>query len=273
MTHLFVGPHPDAVALSCGGLVASLRDRGQSVALLTVFSGAGSLPELTPYQREALGFGDVAGAVDPREVMAQRRAEDEAYASLVGAAIEFLNLPDAVFRGYEGEVPLMGAPRSDDPAPVDALARAIAAVEPERVYFPLSVGGHVDHRQVHRAGLAMLAGPAAGVAAGVARVAPGRVLFYEDFPYVATVGFEHLGQLPPGALEGLPPDLTLAPEYVAVSDLLDRRIDGIRAYSSQIDRLFGGDAAMAEAVRAHCARVGRLGGMGPAERYWRTVSD
>src|SRR3954463_16258892 len=63
MTHVFVAPHPDDVALSCGGLIASLRELGQNVTILTVFSGAGSwsgdddAAPLTGYQREALGFG------------------------------------------------------------------------------------------------------------------------------------------------------------------------------------------------------------------------
>ena len=41
MTHVFIAPHPDDVALSCGGLIASLRELGQNVAILTVFSGSG----------------------------------------------------------------------------------------------------------------------------------------------------------------------------------------------------------------------------------------
>ncbi len=62
MTHVFVAPHPDDVALSCGGLIASLRELGQTVTILTVFSGEGGPGEglgngLTDYQREALGFG------------------------------------------------------------------------------------------------------------------------------------------------------------------------------------------------------------------------
>src|SRR5258706_4789838 len=57
MAHVFVAPHPDDAALSCGGLIASLRELGQNVTILTVFSGAGSNGNLTGYQREALGFG------------------------------------------------------------------------------------------------------------------------------------------------------------------------------------------------------------------------
>src|SRR4051794_19846030 len=58
MTHVFVAPHPDDVALSCGGLIASLREIGQNVTILTVFSGtSASSGQLTEYQRRALGFG------------------------------------------------------------------------------------------------------------------------------------------------------------------------------------------------------------------------
>ena len=60
MAHVFVAPHPDDVALSCGGLISSLREIGQNVTILTVFSGAGASGNgagMTEYQRAALGFG------------------------------------------------------------------------------------------------------------------------------------------------------------------------------------------------------------------------
>ena len=60
MTHVFVAPHPDDVALSCGGLIHSLRELGQTVTIITVFSGDGASGDLTSYQREALGFGSKA---------------------------------------------------------------------------------------------------------------------------------------------------------------------------------------------------------------------
>src|SRR5438034_9315423 len=57
VAHVFVAPHPDDVALSCGGLIASLRELGQNVTIITAFSGSGGNGDLTSYQREALGFG------------------------------------------------------------------------------------------------------------------------------------------------------------------------------------------------------------------------
>ena len=47
--------------------------------------------------------------------------------------------------------------------------------------------------------------------------------------------------------------------------------EGIRVYESQVDSLFGSDQGMVDAVRSRGIRVGQLGGIGPAERYWRTI--
>ncbi|CAN5670910.1 hypothetical protein BH23CHL7_BH23CHL7_13330 [soil metagenome] len=58
MTHVFVAPHPDDIALSCGGLVANLREMGQNVTILCVYSGAGGGASTTDYQRTVLGFGN-----------------------------------------------------------------------------------------------------------------------------------------------------------------------------------------------------------------------
>ena len=56
MTHVFVAPHPNDIALSCGGLVASLRELGQAVTIISVFSGGSG----GDYRRTTLGFGNKA---------------------------------------------------------------------------------------------------------------------------------------------------------------------------------------------------------------------
>jgi LmbE family N-acetylglucosaminyl deacetylase len=284
VTHVFVSPHADDIALSCGGLVARLRGHGETVVIVTVFCGAGSSPSLTDYQRDALGFGAATGAAigtaigaapSPDAAMAGRRSEDERYARSVGARSIFLNLPDAVFRGYEGEAQIMGMPRPEDPAPIEALARELGRLKPRHVYFPLGVGNHVDHQLTRAAGIALLGGPHDEPSESVA-VGPGllgRLLFYEDSPYAQRIGFERLDQLPGHALATMPHDISLAPEYSELGDFVDRKVEGIRVYASQVDSLFGSDGAMAEAVRSRATRVGQLGGIGPAERYWRAISS
>jgi LmbE family N-acetylglucosaminyl deacetylase len=352
MTHVFVAPHPDDVALSCGGLIASLRELGQTVTILTVYSGDGAPNGLTPYQREALGFGnkamwpateafnrsailadwpeaalvpswaareeqldatqedadqaakrfwqrsswyrrasirnqslagqpviddmptqgavytdDIMDAVAAGELMARRRVEDERFAYFAEASIVFLDLPDAVFRGYEGDHELLSGPREDDTPPYEALRREIARLEPQKVYFPLGIGGHVDHVLCRQAGLGLLAEGRRWVMPGPEYT--GIVTFYEDFPYAWWNEFRRLEDLGEDALAGLPRDITLTPEYADISDQIERKISGIALYQSQTERLFDDDRAMANAVRVHGKGIAGLGGVdGFAERYW-----
>jgi LmbE family N-acetylglucosaminyl deacetylase len=363
MAHVFVAPHPDDVALSCGGLIASLRELGQNVAIVTVFSGSGATDGLTPYQREALGFGSKAlwpvteafdranlaadhpaddgtapawaaqpdrlaatqedadaatkrfwqrsswyrrasihnvalagqvlvddistqGAVGTTELsdatteltdaaaaneaMATRRREDERFAYFAEASVVLLDLPDAVFRGYEGDEQLLGEPRPDDTVPFEILRREIARLEPQKVYFPLGIGGHVDHRLVRNAGLTLLAEPRGWVMPGPDWA--GMVSFYEDFPYAWWTEFNGLADLGEDVFGGLPTGVTVVPELAEVGDQLERKISGITVYESQLERLFGGPKPMADAVRAFHGRVAELGGVpGFAERYWAST--
>ena len=360
MAHVFVAPHPDDVALSCGGLIASLRELGQSVTIITVFSGAGSDGSLSGYQREALGFGtktlwpateafnradiaadvplpafgddsptlppwaatedrldatqedadasakrfwqrsswyrrasirnrplagqalidvvptqgavfteDVVEAATAGQAVAKRRVEDERFAYFAEASIVFLDLPDAVFRGYEGDDELLGVPREDDMSPAEILRREIVRLEPQNVYFPLAVGNHVDHQLCRDAGLALLDESRSWVMPGPRWA--GNVVFYEDFPYAWWQGFESLDQLRPGSLDDIPQDVLLTPRFADITDQLERKITGIGLYDSQLDRLFGGVKPMASAVRQYGARMAALGRQGgAAERYWHS---
>ena len=107
--------------------------------------------------------------------------EDERYAYFAEASIVFLDLPDAVFRGYEGDDELLGTPRDDDDAPFELLRREIARLEPQKVYLPLGVGGHVDHQLCREVGVRLLSDGRAGSCPGPTTRASSS--FYEDFPY------------------------------------------------------------------------------------------
>jgi LmbE family N-acetylglucosaminyl deacetylase len=287
---LFVSPHPDDTALSCGGLVLRLAGQGEDIAIVTVFSGSGPYDRLTPYQRLALGFGsqdrwegrvagdsavtraigdasgsnsgDLAGperAPTPYEVMSRRRDEDRAYARIVGASLVQLNLPDAVFRGYVGDEQLLGEVESHDPTPVRELGAIVRDMAPDRLYLPLAVGGHVDHRLVRRAAMALLE-------TAMDRAA---VRFYEDFPYAHNLDFRDVTDLDAEFAAGLPASWRARAEIVPISDLLERKVAALRAYESQLGRLFGGGDPMARAVVERAETVGRQSGDGASERYWR----
>jgi LmbE family N-acetylglucosaminyl deacetylase len=352
MTHVFVAPHPDDVALSCGGLIASLRELGQNVTILTVFSGDGSVDRLSSYQREALGFGsktlwpsseafnrsaiaadwptaalvpawaatdegleatqgesdaaakrfwqrsswyrrasirnvaladqpvidelptqgavvtdEVVDAATAGDLVARRRVEDERYAYFAEASVVFLDLPDAVFRGYDGDDELLGNPHDDDDPPLRLLREEIDRLEPQRVYFPLGVGGHVDHQLCRDVGVALLQEPRRWVMPGPDYA--GMVAFYEDFPYALWNDFRGLDGLGSNPFTDLPPDVSLRPEYADITDTLENKIMGISLYESQIERLFDGTSEMANAVRSHGRVIAELGDVdGSAERYW-----
>ena len=349
MTHVFVAPHPDDVALSCGGLIAGLRELGQNVAIITVFSGNGANDG--QFQREALGFGsktlwpsteafnrsailpdvplspvwaadddgleatqadadaaakrfwqrsswyrrasirneslagqpvidvlptqgavltgELVDAATAGDLIAQRRIEDERYAYFAEASIVFLDLPDAVFRGYEGDEQLLGAPREGDVDLSDLLRREIDRLEPQVVYLPLGVGGHVDHQLCRQAGVDMLALGARWVMPGPEYA--GKVVFYDDFPYAWWNDFRTLDQLGSDAFDGLPPNVSLFPTYADIGDQMEKKITGIRIYESQVSRLFDSTREMADAVRAYGKSLGIAGDLdAPAERYWRS---
>jgi LmbE family N-acetylglucosaminyl deacetylase len=180
----------------------------------------------------------------------------------------FLYIPDAVFRDYEGDDELLGAPRADDPAPYEFIKREIDRLEPQKIYFPLGVGGHVDHALCSEVGVRLLQEGRRWVMPGPEYA--GMISFYEDFPYSwwhDFKGLQDLGEANPVA--ELPGDVTLSPEYADITDQIERKIMGISLYSSQLERLFDGTKPMAGAVRSYGRAMAELGGIaGSAERYW-----
>ncbi len=365
MTHVFISPHPDDIALSCGGLVASLRELGQNVAIINVYSGSGATTGgVTEYQRAALGFGSKAnwplteafrpsniapdfpveaavtpGAAAPpwmadperiemtqqrantqarqfwqraawtrsanvtnletesrpiadtvggqgslvpvdfaaADAMQIRKAEEERYAFFAELSAVFLDLPDAVYRGYEGDAQLLGSVREDDLPPYDLLRTEIMRLEPQMVYFPLGVGGHVDHQLCREVGLALLAEGRRWVMP--ARSFVGRLSFYEDFPYAWWNDFAGPANFGGGEPRGgsaveldVPEDIGLHAQYSDITDVFDRKAAGINIYASQIQRLFESEQSMLDDLAGYHSRIALAGGVrGYAERYWATV--
>src|SRR5439155_10734157 len=209
-------------------------------------------------------------AADAGEIAAGRRLEDERFAMFAEAGLINLDLPDAVYRGYEGDDQLLGDVRADDEVPIDLLRREIDRLEPQKVYFPLGIGNHVDHQVLRRVGIALLQEGRRWVMPGPEYT--GIVTFYEDFPYAWWSDFGRLEDLPEDAIDGLPGDVSLWPEYADIADTVERKISGVTLYRSQIDRLFGDRKRMVDEVRRYATRVAALGGStSMAERYWSSV--
>jgi LmbE family N-acetylglucosaminyl deacetylase len=237
--HIFVEPHFDDVALSCGGTVRGLADAGAPVLVVTLFAGSpGREAEVTDFaagQHERWG-----GADDPIEA---RRAEQRAALELLGAAWLPLDWLDAIYRGdqYLSDGDLFGPVKSGDAGLAAEIGTRLGALRGQNPgaswCAPLGVGNHVDHQ----------------LALAACRDFPGLRL-YEDFPYAAR----------PGAVARRAAEIGARPaERVDVSGQLGAKIEAIGCYPSQIPTLFGDAESMARAVRDF-AREDEM----DVERYW-----
>jgi LmbE family N-acetylglucosaminyl deacetylase len=229
LEHIYLSPHLDDAVFSCGGTMAAQRARGERVRVVTVCAG---LPPQDAPPPLLLRDGLRAAGLTTTELVSLRREEDRRALSLLDVECEWAGGLDAIYRlpeTYGTFAGLTGPIAARDPLVQVALEIASSVPSSSVLYAPLGAGEHVDHRIVCEA--AMQVGR--------------RVLFYEDFPYVArdpdavSRRFRSLGVV----MDSLLTD---------VSATLERRITATLCYVSQV----GEAARMAELLRSHALRVG-----------------
>lgn len=241
---VYLSPHLDDVALSCGGHIHDLRTVGKSVLVVTVGCGEpdGEPSALAAKLHRAWGLEGTG----PAGAVARRRAEDLAACSVLGADALHWDLPEAIYRRHPatGEplyrelgdlfAPLLPADRPS----VLSLAERLADLPAHReLYVPLAVGGHVDHYIARRASEQRFGS---------------NLIYYEEYPYgrrrrdvrrlTRTVGWRC--------------------EAVPVSPAgLEAKVRAVGEYRSQIPTLFGGPRRMRWKLRRYARKMG-------GERVW-----
>lgn len=252
--HVFLSPHLDDAALSCGGCIHQLRQAGERVHVITSMAGdaPATLPD-TPLIRD-LHMRWSAGD-NPFEV---RRAEDRDALHYLDVTYEQLTLMDCIYRlnsvgepMYPTRDELFGEINPDDPV---LRMMPPLPVETRCLYVPAAVGGHVDHQIVRLWGLSYRR-----------RNPQIAVKFYVDYPYsrtplnvvrAETYFAEH--------------DLALAREIVDLTDAdVSAKIQSIRLYASQITTFWNSDLDLTDGVRSDLVATGD--GV-PAECLWTIVS-
>lgn len=261
--HVYLSPHYDDISLSCGGAVYQHIQAGEPALVITVCAAPPNPGDpLSPFAQELhRRWGS------PEDVVATRRAEDEAAMTVLAAHSIRLDFADCIYRGrpvagewyYTNNAQLFGQIHRAEQPLIQQIAAEIQRVIPPgtrpTLYAPLGVGNHVDHQLVHAAArhLAQQGYP---------------VIYYEDYPYADPDYAPHGQDNPydlPAALTRLQP-LALEPQVRPISDqALQIKIDSIAAYESQLDILFGGPEAMARKVSRYARQVGSGA---PAERVW-----
>jgi LmbE family N-acetylglucosaminyl deacetylase len=243
---IYLSPHLDDAALSCGGQIFQRTRAGEQVLIVTITAGD---PPPTGVSAYAQSLHDRWQLVS--DATAARRAEDLAAARLLGADALHGALPDCIYRFHpETQQPLY---RSDDDifgevhgaeAPVvDQLATWLATLPPHgELFAPLAAGHHVDHQLTRRA----------------AERAFGEGLrYYEDYPYAQQPGAV-ARMLPPGAEGWQAETIPLTGEALAA------KFQAILAFASQFSTFWRDVAEMEQQVGGYAASVG-------GERVWRRL--
>ena len=256
--HVFLSPHYDDIALSCGGTAALLARHGRQPDVALIF---GAEPDpTTPLTSFAESLYRDWG-LDPARVIAGRRAEEADAARVLGTRDVYLSFRDAIYRGerYTSNDILFNTPAADEAGLPAEIVAEIGVAQEElpftRIYAPLAIGRHVDHHH--------------GFAAGVELARRGAtVWFYEDLPYALgpTAQQERFAEI----------DTPLAvAAIVDVEASWTAKIDAIMAYPSQLATVFGyvGAGSTREEIetvmRAFATAVGE-GVVG--ERFWRLAT-
>ena len=176
---IYLSPHLDDAALSCGGRIALETAVSHPVLIVTPMAGepAPDLPlaafaqEL--HQRWAL----------PQDAVRARRAEDAAACHILGADYLHWDIPDCVYRTdpatgkacYPTWESVITTRHPADDAVVDQLSVQLRQLPPaDEIVVPLTAGNHVDHRLVRQAAERVFA--------------PTQLVYYEDYPYAAEPG-------------------------------------------------------------------------------------
>jgi LmbE family N-acetylglucosaminyl deacetylase len=104
---IYLAPHLDDAALSCGGQILDRTRAGQRVLVVTVMAGDPPTDAENDYIRSLHARWELE-----RDAAAQRRAEDSAACAILGADFLHWSIPDCIYRLH----PATGAPLyvSDD---------------------------------------------------------------------------------------------------------------------------------------------------------------
>lgn len=166
--HVYVSPHLDDVAASCGGRILKQIDQGDAILVVTVFSAA------KPHRLTT--FSNTLQSVLNYK---RRREEDRTAMQRMGVDYLWLEHPEILFRNPR---PWMRYWPNYRATAVNndlrrKLIRELQAICERTgcadLILPLGVGQHMDHQILFQAGVSLSHGPDPTC----------RIVFYEETPY------------------------------------------------------------------------------------------
>ncbi len=230
--HLFISPHFDDVAFSCGGTLLNRVRSAHRTSLCTVFSR-----DARPMGRFALECQESKGVPHEERYLEMRSREDAAFGAKVGLTDRIeLGFLEAPYRGYDSIPSLFDALREIDHDLSERISSKISNVIRDHdqrciLYMPSAIGRHVDHRLVRAAMESVVQSVPEKIAS---------ILLYEDFPYCA----RH------------PVQIAAASIYIEeIADVLDEKIENLLLYRSQIKNQFGSESEARKLVAGYAAGI------------------
>lgn len=247
MTWIYLSPHLDDAALSCGGIIAQQTMNGMTVEIWTICAGDPPPGPFSPFAEELHArwqFG--------REAVARRRQEDLLSCARLSAVPRHLPIPDCIYR-QKGQndldlaTPFQPAPNAEEMRylypdqeaifaalhPLDEelarqLARRLSQMLPPEAEMvcPLTLGGHVDH-QLTRMAAEMLDCP---------------LWYYADYPYAVQR---------PEELAALEASGWQAHHFPLSPAALEAWMQAVAAHQSQISTFWPDLDAMRAAIQAY----------------------
>jgi LmbE family N-acetylglucosaminyl deacetylase len=204
MTMVFLAPHTDDIALSCGGIIPHVA-KSTDVTIAVFFSRTAYGPGLKT-------FRDFLPGHDFRIVTETRLSEETSFCDYHGIELIDYRLQDSSLRGIPDEDERLAEHDSGEYDHVIGDALGVLGLKYGVLFCPLSLGTHVDHVIVNRA-------------VRSDRSLSGKIIYYEDLPYAARCSQKEIEDqlhtiLPQGA-KGV---------FVDITDTMDMKIQGIGMY-------------------------------------------
>lgn len=246
---IYLSPHLDDAALSCGGQIFAQTTRGKSALVVTIMAGDPPQATLTDFATSLHERWDMA-----TNAVVTRRAEDVAACRILGADYDHWTIPDCIYRRH----PKTNEPVYPDwndvingihPAElslVNQLAQQIANLpDCDRIIVPLTVGNHADHILVRLA--------------AERSQKNAHLFYYEDYPYVQLAGM----------LDAVlqTENEALIDEVVSLRDAdLAVKASAIAVFDSQLSTFFNGRSDLEKQITSYAKKVG-------GERIWHLGTD
>ena len=239
---IYLSPHMDDVAISCGGLVWEQVQAGDLVEVWTICTGDPPSGPLSFFAQELHTRWQTG-----REAASIRRQEDRQACLELGAAWRHMSIPDCIYRKeadgshpYASEQALFGDLQPADKVLIEIISQDILVhlSGQDILVSPLAIGRHVDH-QLTRAAAEATGWP---------------LWYYADYPYAHTRQAEILKLAESG----------WGTKSFSISDhALQVWARAVAAHRSQISSFWTGKEDLLSDLRVYREQMGGV-------RLWRT---